>query len=339
MGRQPLLGAGGGASWRGSGIVPMKTSANAGVAFIEWLGGHCAKGDQVGVDGRVLALARRAACGTRWPQRGATLRMDLDLLEEIWAQRPGLPHEAVFERAAAIRPGGAGRQAGALRDAMKRAGAAWHLISSLDDIAWVLNLRGSDVSYNPVFLAHLLIGAEDATLFVLGRQGSAASAGRAWPPTACAWRAMERRHAPGAVAGRRLDPGRSAPGHRRRAAVGAARRATRRADQPDHAGSSRARPTPRSRMMRAGDGAGRRRAVRILRVARAGSGPSRKAYRADHRRADHRGPRQAPRATSSAQFRARSRASTPTARCRTTAPPTESHAVICDASRSATACC
>ncbi len=61
---------------------------------------------------------------------------------------------------------------------MAAVGATHHLVSSLDDVAWITNLRGSDVPYNPVFLAHLLIGPDNAILFVpagkipseLGRQ-------------------------------------------------------------------------------------------------------------------------------------------------------------------------
>src|SRR5258708_36353483 len=49
---------------------------------------------------------------------------------------------------------------------MQRAGAGWHLICTLDDIAWLLNLRGSDVPYSPVFVAHVLIGPTSTTLFV-----------------------------------------------------------------------------------------------------------------------------------------------------------------------------
>ncbi|XOT94832.1 aminopeptidase P family N-terminal domain-containing protein, partial [Alcaligenes pakistanensis] len=52
------------------------------------------------------------------------------------------------------------------RAAMQEQGAHWHLLSALDDIAWTLNLRGSDVSYNPVFLSYLLIGPDQAFLFV-----------------------------------------------------------------------------------------------------------------------------------------------------------------------------
>lgn len=56
---------------------------------------------------------------------------------------------------------------------MQEQGAHWHLLSALDDIAWTLNLRGSDVSYNPVFLSYLLIGPDQAFLFVDGNKPSA----------------------------------------------------------------------------------------------------------------------------------------------------------------------
>src|SRR5690606_33100434 len=52
------------------------------------------------------------------------------------------------------------------RASLQRHGAHWHLISALDDIAWLLNLRGTDIPYNPVFLAHALIGRETARLFI-----------------------------------------------------------------------------------------------------------------------------------------------------------------------------
>jgi Xaa-Pro aminopeptidase len=68
--------------------------------------------------------------------------------------------------------------------ALHKAGATHHLVSSLDDLAWLLNLRGSDVDYNPVFVAHLLLDAQRATLFVgEGKIDAALSARLA--PTAC----------------------------------------------------------------------------------------------------------------------------------------------------------
>ncbi|HEX4585735.1 MAG TPA: aminopeptidase P family protein [Burkholderiaceae bacterium] len=150
----------------GTGITPMKVSANAGVAFIDWLASHCSPGDQVGADGRVLGVATVRALQEALVGCGASLRLDLDLLDEVWPERPGLPQAPVFEQQHRFAPVARSAKLGALRDAMRRAGASWHLISSLDDIAWVLNVRGSDVPFNPVFVAHLLIGPDGATLFV-----------------------------------------------------------------------------------------------------------------------------------------------------------------------------
>jgi Xaa-Pro aminopeptidase len=144
----------------------MKVSANAGVAFIDWLASHCSPGDQVGADGRVLGVATVRALQEALAGCGASLRLDLDLLDEVWPERPGLPRAPAFEQQERFAPVARSAKLDALRDAMRRAGAGWHLISSLDDIAWVLNVRGSDVPFNPVFVAHLLIGPDGVTLFV-----------------------------------------------------------------------------------------------------------------------------------------------------------------------------
>jgi len=154
----------------GTGIAPMKVSSNAGVAFIDWLAANCGQGDTVGADGRVLGLATVRALQDALAGCGASLRLDLDLLDEVWPDRPGLPLAPVFEQQQRFAPVARSAKLKALREAMQRAGAGWHLISSLDDIAWVLNVRGSDVSFNPVFLAHLLLAPEGATLFVLDQK-------------------------------------------------------------------------------------------------------------------------------------------------------------------------
>ena len=150
----------------GTGITPMKVSSNAGVAYIDWLAANCGQGDQVGADGRVLGLSTVRILRDGLTGCGASLRLDLDLLDEVWPERPTLPREPIFEQQARFAPVARSDKLDKLREAMQRAGAGWHLISTLDDIAWLLNLRGSDVPYNPVFVAHLLIGPQAATLFV-----------------------------------------------------------------------------------------------------------------------------------------------------------------------------
>ena len=95
------------------------------------------------------------------------LRVDLDLPGLIWPDRPALPKRAVVEHAHRYAIASRAEKFARLRTAMRKLEATHHLLSSLDDIAWLTNLRGSDVECNPVFLAHLLVQAEGhATLFV-----------------------------------------------------------------------------------------------------------------------------------------------------------------------------
>ena len=100
-------------------------------------------------------------------RNGAKLRTDLDMPGLIWPNRPALPAAPIVEHPARYAGQPRSDKFGRLRTAMRKLGASHHLVSSLDDIAWLTNLRGSDVECNPVFLAHLLVQAEGhATLFV-----------------------------------------------------------------------------------------------------------------------------------------------------------------------------
>jgi len=89
-----------------------------------------------------------------------------DFLDPIWENRPELPSEPAFlidEKGAGLSTGG---KLKLLRDALHNAKADYQLISSLDDIAWLFNIRGKDVSYNPVVLSFALISADKATLYI-----------------------------------------------------------------------------------------------------------------------------------------------------------------------------
>ncbi|KAG0164877.1 hypothetical protein DFQ30_009271 [Apophysomyces sp. BC1015] len=150
----------------GSGIELMKIQAGQAQPHVDWLAAHLERGAQAGVDGSTLGLA--AACTLRDALQvaGVQLRLDVDLLELIWAGRPTLPVAPVYEHDQPYAPVSRAQKLEQLRAAVRDKGAHWHFVSTLDDIAWIFNLRGADVSYNPVFVAHALIGLEHATLFV-----------------------------------------------------------------------------------------------------------------------------------------------------------------------------
>ncbi|MGF6119155.1 Xaa-Pro aminopeptidase [Janthinobacterium lividum] len=149
----------------GSGIVLKKIPSGASVLYIDWLGEAMQPGQTVAVDGAVLGLANarllQQALGAQ-----VTLCTDTDVLQVVWPDRPAMPAAPVFEHAAAYPSLSRTQKLAALRASMAAQGASHHVISTLDDIAYLFNLRGADVNYNPVFLAHALVGPERATLFV-----------------------------------------------------------------------------------------------------------------------------------------------------------------------------
>ncbi|KVH37985.1 aminopeptidase P family protein [Burkholderia cepacia] len=151
----------------GTGVQLMKmTGGQQSAPHVDWLAQNVAAGETVGVDGAVLGVAAARGLTGALNARGIALRTDLDLLDAIWPERPGLPGDAVFEHAAPQADTTRASKLAGVRRAMRAQGAQWHFVSTLDDLAWLFNLRGADVNFNPVFVAHAMIGADRATLFV-----------------------------------------------------------------------------------------------------------------------------------------------------------------------------
>ncbi|XYJ10672.1 aminopeptidase P family protein [Telluria sp. B2] len=161
----------------GSGIALMKIPSGASLLHIDWLAANMQPGQTVAVDARVLGLAVARLLGDALGARGVTLRTDIDLLDEIWLDRPGLPLDPLYEHEAPYATLSRADKLAATRAEMEKLGAERHFISTLDDIGYLFNLRGSDVSFNPVFVAHALIEREGATVFVA--EGKASDALRA----------------------------------------------------------------------------------------------------------------------------------------------------------------
>jgi Xaa-Pro aminopeptidase len=151
---------------RGSGITLEKITSGASTQYIDWLAGQLHPGQTVAVDGRVLSISTAEKLTSALKPRGAVLRTDLDVVGLVWSDRPALPLGAVFEHLSPHADMPRTAKLAAVREALVDVQTDHHFISSLDDIAWLLNLRGSDISYNPLFLAHLLIEPKEVVLFV-----------------------------------------------------------------------------------------------------------------------------------------------------------------------------
>ena len=150
----------------GTGTELVKIATGNSTAHVDWLAGHVPAGATVGVDGNVLGLAAARLLEATLARAGVALRTDFDALDAAWPERPGLPRAAVYEHLAPEAPLARADKLAQVRAAVAALGASHHFVSTVDDIAWMFNLRGGDVSFNPVFLAHALLDANGVTLFV-----------------------------------------------------------------------------------------------------------------------------------------------------------------------------
>ncbi|MCB5362530.1 aminopeptidase P family protein [Pusillimonas sp. CC-YST705] len=150
----------------GTGILLMRAGAAEVPAPSAWLAQNLAAGARVAVDGMTISVDAAAAWGETLKAAGLVWVTDLDLAGQVWAERPALPAAPVYEHLMPYACRSRTEKLAAVRAVMQSKGVQWHWVSTLDDIAWLLNLRGADVSYNPVFLSHLLVGPNEACLFV-----------------------------------------------------------------------------------------------------------------------------------------------------------------------------
>lgn len=151
----------------GTGIVLMKMSGSNPLAYADWLSVHL-DGGTVALDGRLVSLAVARQLQEKLLSSAVSLRTDCDLIDGLWPERPVLPSSPVYEHMADMVALSRVEKLQLLRDRLSAAGATSHFISTLDDIAWLLNLRGSDIAFNPLFISHLLVEANQATLFIDG---------------------------------------------------------------------------------------------------------------------------------------------------------------------------
>lgn len=149
----------------GTGIVLQKME-QAHPTYAKFLADNLPHGAKVAIDGSVLSMTEFDNLNQAFDEHGIQLVIDADVLGQIWQDRPSLPNAAIDVHDAAFVDASAKQKLTQVRKVMTQKGATHHLISSLDDVAWLTNLRGADVNFNPVFLSHLLITTDTATLFV-----------------------------------------------------------------------------------------------------------------------------------------------------------------------------
>lgn len=153
----------------GTGIELMKLKIPGTPTIAQWLGQQlkdCPR-PEVGIDGMVNSQASaEALIADLRSQGGITVRTNLDPLKTIWADRPPVPQDPVNIHPLEFAGEDVKSKVTRIRKALRDLHADGMLMSALDDIAWTLNMRGTDVHCNPVFVSYLLISSTSVTLYI-----------------------------------------------------------------------------------------------------------------------------------------------------------------------------
>lgn len=145
-----------------SGFVLHKQGIPHAPEHLAWLRDNLAEGDTVGCDGRQFSVGDVKNIRNKIKAKNAELVTDIDLIDDIWEDRPALPGDPIFAHPVEF----AGKsRAEKLAEIRAQMTADYYLVTALDEIAWAFNLRGYDVECNPVFYAFAVIGREQTWLF------------------------------------------------------------------------------------------------------------------------------------------------------------------------------
>lgn len=150
----------------GSGITLFR-SGQPGVPDLEdYLAEQLADGQTLGFDGRCVMAGYARKLRERLEQKGVRIRNDLDLVGDVWPDRPALSKEPVWQLAERYAGIGVKDKLAEVRQILHKKKADWFLLASLEDICWLLNVRGNDVACTPVVLSYLMMSRDQVFWYV-----------------------------------------------------------------------------------------------------------------------------------------------------------------------------
>ncbi|MDU1414330.1 MAG: aminopeptidase P family protein [Clostridium sp.] len=134
--------------------------------YTQWIVDNLSSGDTVSFNGKVLTTYELHELEGAFKEKSINIRPEEDIFNELWNDRPTMPREKVFIHEVKYAGKTLLEKLSQVRDELQRESVDNFLLASLDDIAWLLNLRGNDVKCNPVFLSYLLLEKESCTLYI-----------------------------------------------------------------------------------------------------------------------------------------------------------------------------
>lgn len=154
------------AQLKGSGIKLQKMFQPGVPSVEEYIEAKLPEGGTLGFDGRTISVSDGAAYEAICEKKSASIVYNMDLVDEFWTDRPPLSEKPAFKLDESITGESAESKLKRIRKVMKEKGCDTHIIASLDDVCWTLNLRGDDILFSPILLSYAIITLDGVTLFM-----------------------------------------------------------------------------------------------------------------------------------------------------------------------------
>ena len=155
---------------KGSEVILEKMGEPGVKTYTQWIFDNIKDGGTVSFNGKVFTVANLEKLKDEFKGKEININPVEDVFEELWQDRPAMPKVDMFIHDVKYAGKSAQEKLSEVKNEMKKINVDSFLLASLDDIAWLLNLRGGDVACNPVFLSYFLIDGENSTLYVDGEK-------------------------------------------------------------------------------------------------------------------------------------------------------------------------
>ena len=149
----------------GSGFVLMIPSVSEKNDFNNWLTDYINPGSKIALDGSIFSIKQTKNIEKTLEGKNISFDFNSDLISELWTDRPPMPCSLAYDHSTQFCGKERSVKISEVREQMKIIGADYHLLTSLDDIMWLLNIRGSDIKYSPLLLSFAIVGEEQILLF------------------------------------------------------------------------------------------------------------------------------------------------------------------------------
>lgn len=133
--------------------------------YIGWIADTMKRGSRVAVDGRLISAGQMSLLKARLAEKGVKLTLKGDLVSRLWNERPSLPAEMAFSHPVEYSGESRSEKITRVRQRMEEMKIDYHLLTSCDDIMWLLNIRGADITYSPLLLSFAIVSARQVLLF------------------------------------------------------------------------------------------------------------------------------------------------------------------------------